>query len=78
MATKSEVIEFCEEAQRSPIGDFCRLREELHNKFFRGFIFSTTHGADIFKNIIDCLKGAEWKEEGEYGNNFRKAIKSIK
>jgi hypothetical protein len=74
MAPQSEIIEFCKNAQESPIGDFCRLREELHNRFFKGLIFSTTHGADIFKNVLNCLNGQVWKEEGEYGNNFRKGI----
>jgi uncharacterized NAD(P)/FAD-binding protein YdhS len=54
---------------------FVRLREDLHNKFFKGLIFSTTHGADIFKNILETLEGNPWKEEGEYGANFKKGIK---
>lgn len=78
MESKQELIDFCEKAQKAPIGAFCRLREELHNKFFKGLIFSTTHGADIFKNVIDCLNGADRKEDGEYGNNFKKGINKYK
>jgi hypothetical protein len=54
---------------------FVRLREDLHNRFFKGFIFSTIHGLDIFRNILDTLDEKPWKEEGEYGANFKKAIK---
>ena len=71
---KEDLIKFCEESDVAPIAEFCKRREELHNRFFPGLVFSTSHGISIFKNVLDCLRGREWKEEGEYGNNFRKGI----
>jgi hypothetical protein len=44
--------------------------------------FSTSHGADFFDNVVNCINGAEWEEKGELGNNFRKLVdigrKSVK
>jgi hypothetical protein len=54
---------------------FVKWRIDLHNKFSRGRCFSTSHGADIFNNILSCLDGGEWKEDGDLGYNFKKLIK---
>lgn len=78
---KSELIKYCEDAiveikeSDNKGAAFVRLRLELHDRFFKGFIFSTSLGAEIFQIIIGHLnKTALWLEDGEYGNNFRKAI----
>lgn len=54
---------------------FVELKTEFWRKYAKGLIFSTTHGIDFFENVLNCLDGAKWKEEGEYGDNFRKLIK---
>lgn len=58
---------------------YIRLRyHEFWPRYASGLIFSTTHGADFFQNLLDCLNGKEWTkkdEAGEYGDNFRKLIK---
>lgn len=55
---------------------FCTLRMDLKSLFLGRKHLSTIHGADIFKNIIAALDGAEWEEEGELGRNFRDLIKN--
>lgn len=69
--------EFCQEAESNinSAESFIKYRMALHNYYFQGLIFSTSHGTDIFKNVIKCLDGGEWKEEGEYGRNFKEGIK---
>ena len=71
---KNDLIKFCEESDIAPIAEFKKRREELCKRFFPGLTFSNSHGIDLFKNILDCLNGRVWKEEGEYGNNFRKGV----
>lgn len=59
-------------------GDYANLFIRLYLDFFRtyghGFITSTVHGLDYFDNILYCLGGQKWAEQGEYGDNFRKMI----
>ncbi len=50
-------------------------RMEFTRKFNMDLCFSTTHGADFFQNVLDCLAGTIWKEDGLYGKNFRELIK---
>lgn len=66
---------------------FVRLHELMYrqyvadpdpNKWKLGLVFSTLHGLDLFKNIIECLDGKRWIESGEYGDNFRKIISKHK
>lgn len=55
---------------------FVDLKMWFFRKHCRGLICSTSHGTDWFTNIIGLAEGTmEWKEEGEYGNNFRKLVK---
>ena len=55
---------------------FIKLRFEFHNKYQKkdSLIISTIHGGDFFTNVLECLNGKEWKEEGYFGDNFRKII----
>ena len=53
---------------------FVNRRMECFRRYSNGLITSTTPGAEYFQIVLDCLNGKEWKEEGEYGNNFRKII----
>lgn len=57
---------------------FVSLRMKLQREYLKGFVLSTSHGIDIFENILACLDGAEWEEKGELGNNFRKFIGTVK
>jgi hypothetical protein len=61
---------------------FVKRRLEFAGRFNNGLIFSTSHGADFFDNVVNCIDGAEWEEKGELGNNFRKLVdmgrKSVK
>ena len=74
--------QFCEESIQVLTGTpaetwaevFVARRLELQRLYLRGKILSTTHGADIFRNILACLAGEPWEEKGEYGNNFRAVI----
>jgi hypothetical protein len=51
---------------------FVELRMSFARLYSKG-ICSTTHGVDFFDNV---LAGPDaWKEEGEYGDNFRKLFK---
>jgi hypothetical protein len=72
--------EFCQQAIDSKIkaDEFVRLREQLHNLYFKRVIFSTSHGVDIFQNIINELNKPNWVEDGEYGFNFKSAIKRFR
>ncbi len=54
---------------------FIGLRMDFHRKHGHKLIVSTLHGIDLFDNILSCLAGGDWVEEGEYGDNFRKLIK---
>lgn len=54
---------------------FVERRMDLQRQYLRGLVLSTTHGADVFTNILACLDGAEWEEKGELGNNFRALIR---
>ena len=54
---------------------FVEKRLELSRTYLKDKVLSTSHGADIFENILKCLSGEEWKEQGVYGDNFRKLIK---
>lgn len=54
---------------------FVELYLGFYRKFGRGVLISTTHGVDFFHNVVECCEGRmKWKEEGEYGENFRKLI----
>lgn len=71
-------------------GNWAQLFVELRMSFWHahagGLIFSTNHGPDFFKNVIECINGKEWKmpqqhddngrpiPEGEYEKNFRRMI----
>lgn len=73
--------EFCQQAidSKPKADEFVRLREQLHNLYFKRVIFSTTHGVDIFQNIINEYDVPNsWVEDGQYGINFRRAIKREK
>jgi hypothetical protein len=48
---------------------FVELRIEFTRLYSRG-ICSTSHGIEFFDNVL--AGPANWKEPGEYGNNFRK------
>lgn len=54
---------------------FVEKRMELSRKYLKGRVLSTSHGADIFKNIIKCLNGEPWYEVGVYGENFKILIR---
>ncbi len=57
--------------------EFVRLRMEFCRKYQNGLIFSTSHGTEFFKNVVDCLDGVEWSTKeykGIYEDNFRKMI----
>lgn len=58
---------------------FVKLRREFWFTFNPDkLIFSTAHGADFFRNLLDCLEGRrEWTkddERGELGDNFRRLV----
>ena len=56
--------------------NFVELRIWFHRKHGRGLVLSTLHGIDFFQNVVDACEGRmKWKEEGIYGDNFRKLIK---
>jgi hypothetical protein len=58
---------------------FVEARMAFARTYTRDYLFSTSHGLEFFQNVLDCASGKlVWKEEGEYGNNFRKFIQSIK
>lgn len=70
------VCELLECDERQWAETFIRLRyREFRQQFVpRGMVFSTTHGAEFFTNLIQCLDGKEWSEKGELGDNFRKLV----
>ncbi len=57
-------------------------RMEFHRLFMGKLIVSTVHGADFFDNVMNCLTGKMiWDTKiykGEYEDNFREFLKSIK
>ena len=61
---------------------FVARRLEFARRFGNGLVFSTSHGAEFFDNVVKCIEGEEWDEKGELGNNFRKLVdigrKSVK
>lgn len=65
-----------------PPADYGRLFVELRINFARKHhiiydVVSTVHGADFFENIIrTAALGEEWKENGEYGKNFKYLTRS--
>lgn len=84
MTAENKLKKFCEDAIKAisespnkPV-TFVHHRVELHNLFLKGSCLSTSHGLDVFQNILNCLDGEEWNEDGELGNNFRKLIKNEK
>ena len=55
---------------------FVERRMELQRRFLKGLVLSTTHGTDIYWNIIYALQGViVWEEKGELEDNFRKFIR---
>jgi hypothetical protein len=83
----TEVLEFCQHMQnilgkfsdREFAVAFVEARMAFARTYTRDYLFSTSHGLEFFQNVLDCASDKlVWKEEGEYGNNFRKFIKSIK
>jgi hypothetical protein len=69
---------------------FIKLREQFWRKYAKNRIFSTSHGADFFENIIECvLDNKRWPTDfldkrstggqiGEYDTNFTQMLKEIK
>lgn len=53
---------------------FVKLRMDLQAQYLRGLVLSTSHGVNIFENILAGLNGVQWEEKGELGNNFRLLI----
>lgn len=56
---------------------FVARRIQFARLWSGGLIFSTSHGADFFDNVVACLDGKEWDEKGYLGDNFRKLIKEL-
>lgn len=55
---------------------FIKLYLEFWRKYGRGLTLSISHGVNFFDNVVGCCEGTmKWKEEGEYGNNFREMIR---
>ena len=67
-----EILNSCTSEEYAVV--FVRLKFEFFKKFQNNLIFSTIHGTDFFKNVIDCIDGQKWGEQGECGNNFRKMV----
>ena len=56
--------------------EWVHQRMEFHRKHGRGLTLSTSHGIEFFQNVVDACEGRlKWKEEGIYGDNFRRLIK---
>lgn len=54
---------------------FVDLKIWFMRKHGRGLTTSTSHDTAFFQNVIDVAEGRlKWKEEGEYGDNFRKLV----
>ena len=55
---------------------FVNVKMEFFRCYGRGLISSCEHGVNYFDNVIGLCRGTlEWKEKGEYGENFRKMVK---
>ena len=55
--------------------DFVSLKMEFYHKFQHPLICSILHGPDFFSNVLECMEGKKWKEEGVYGDNFKSLVK---
>jgi hypothetical protein len=56
---------------------YVNLRIEFHRLHGHKLITSTSHNAEFFINLLNCLNGAEWDKKefkGEYEDNFRKLV----
>ena len=55
---------------------FVRRKLEFFSLYANGLVSSIEHGTQYFENILAVADGKlEWKEKGEYGDNFRKLTK---
>lgn len=69
-----DMLENCTHTEFTPV--FLKLKKmfwEIYQKP-HNLTISNLHGIYFFENILFCLKGGEWIEEGEYGDNFRYLI----
>lgn len=64
------ILEFLEEAILSK-KDYCKLREEFHNIYAKGYIFSIRFGVSFFEELRDrLLTGKELDNHSEYDKSF--------